>query len=246
MSHSGVLFEGDTKHGHYVIADTIYSGRKARVLYSGNYRAAQSGQATDGKPDLLFDYNQRFMELIEGLKPIRLLIIGGGAFTLPKTVHERFPDTEIDVVELDDGLLPLAQEYFDFQPDEKLRVHHADGREYLDTYKGDPHDLILIDAYTDVTIPSSLQTAEAAAAAKKILTKNGVVAINIIASYVGERSQTLRRQITSLQPEFSHLDLFIASRFQSIWLPQNFVLTAHNTNRDLKPLVRYETLRLPE
>src|SRR6476469_4412698 len=100
MADEGILVEGDTQHGHYVVADTIYSGRPARVLYSGNHQAAQSGVAKDDNPDLLFDYNQRFIELVRGLLPKKILLIGGGALSLPKALLEEFPEVSLDVVEL--------------------------------------------------------------------------------------------------------------------------------------------------
>src|ERR1700752_3186245 len=83
--HKTVRFEGETPYGHYTVVDTTYSNRPARVLYSGReFRTAQSGIALDDQDEMLFDYNQRFLELARGLEPKRALLIGGGAFTLPK------------------------------------------------------------------------------------------------------------------------------------------------------------------
>ena len=119
-----ILFDGDTAFEHYQVIDTIYEGRPARVLYSGRRGTAQSGIATDGKPELLFDYNQRFTELLESIPAKHVLLIGGGAYTLPRAIVQQFPDLQIDVVELDPGLKAIAERFFGLQASDRLRIFH--------------------------------------------------------------------------------------------------------------------------
>ena len=69
MAEAGVLFEGDSAYAHYRIADVSYMGRPARLLYGGTHEAAQSGLALDDRPELLFDYNQRLLELYPNSAP---------------------------------------------------------------------------------------------------------------------------------------------------------------------------------
>jgi spermidine synthase len=238
MDSDIILFEGDTQFGHYKVVDTIYDGRKARVLYSGDYQAAQSGVAQDGQSDLLFDYNQRLMEIISAIEPAHVLLVGGGAFTFPKVLAEDYPDMQIDIVELDAGLLPIAKDYFDFLPSKQVRVHTGDGREYIDTTK-QTYDVIIVDAFHNSMTPRSLQTADAVKSFARCLKPGGVVAVNAIASYYGLRSAALRRQVANLQTQFRTIDIFPASYGQSLWLPQNFVLIAHAGDRDFAPYVRF-------
>lgn len=244
MADDGKLYAGDTELGHYEIVDTIYAGRPARVMYSGDHLAAQSGEAHDDKPDLLFDYNQRFMELVKGLRPKRVLLIGGGAFTFPKALIAADPHIEIDVVELDGGLLPLAKQYFEFVPNEKTHIYTGDGRWFLDN-TAQRYDLILVDAFTHATVPSSLQTLEAAASLRRCLRPNGAMAMNMIAAYQGERSAVLQRLVAALQAHFSDVTIFPASSGFSIWTIQNFVVTAQNNDADLEAWLRYEPMGLP-
>jgi hypothetical protein len=43
------------------------------------------------------------------------------------------------------------------------------------------------------------------------------------------------------------VDVFLASRGYSLWLPQNFILTAQKgTGRPLRGYVRYEPIKPPE
>jgi spermidine synthase len=244
FGNDGLLYEGDTEHGHYRIVDTTYSGRPARVLYSGEYQAAQSGIAHDTRDDLLFDYNQRFMELALGLLPRDVLLIGGGAFTFPKALLEELPDARLDVVELDGGLLKLAKEYFDFKPSAKTGIYTGDGKKFLDQTER-KYDLIIIDAFTHTTIPETLTTLDAARAFGSHLKPRGVVAMNIIATYYGPRSEVLKQEVDELKKVFPNLQVFPASSSISLWTPQNFVLTAQHSDNDLGQYVRYHALELP-
>jgi hypothetical protein len=117
-----VLFDGNTKFDHYQVIDMIYIGRKSRVLFSGQRSAAQSGIPRDGKRTMLFDYNQRFLELVGALMPKNILLIGGGAFTLPVEILKFFPNITVDVVERDPELANLAKEFFGLKPNKNLNI----------------------------------------------------------------------------------------------------------------------------
>ncbi len=245
MSDEAVLVESQGDFGSYKVVDCVYAGRPARVLYSGNHLAAQSGVAHDDRPELLFDYNERFMEIIRGLKPERVLLIGGGAFTLPKALLEEFPDTIIDIVEPERVLLGVARKYFDYEPSENTRIYHEEGRRFLKKSRG-KYDLIIVDAFKNAEVPVSLVTVEAMTELKRHLRSDGVAAMNIIASYHGERSRVLRRAVAAFQRVFDSNLVFPASASVSLWTPQNFVCTASNGHADLEAFVRYQAQEPPE
>jgi len=241
-----VLWEGETGYGHYQVVDTLYDGRPARVLYSGDRQAAQSGVAKDDKPDLLFDYNQRMFELAASLVPGKILLIGGAVATLPKALLVALPDVRIDVVEPDERLTQLAYEYFDLPVDDRLRFFHTDGRDFLRQTAG-RYDLIVVDAFTHTTIPKELKTLEAFQAYYKHLQAKGLLAMNIISGYYGPSARTLRELYAGACQTFDAVDIFLASRGYSLWLPQNFVLAAQKgTDYPLKDYVRYGPVQPPE
>lgn len=243
MSDGGLLFEGDSKFGHYQVADTVYLGRPARVLYSGDHRAAQSALAKDDRPELPFDYNERFLELARSLRPDRMLLIGGGACTLPRAVLKEFPEIAIDIVEPDRLLLDLARKYFDFEPSKHTKLCVDDGRHYLEaTTKS--YDLVFIDAFADTIIPQSLQTEQAVSSLKRCLDPTGTVAMNVIAAGYGERSTILIRLVNAFQTIFNNVQVFPASSSISLWTPQNFILTAQNDTKDLHQYLRYGALSI--
>jgi len=241
-----VVWEGDTAYGHYQVVDTLYDGRPARVLYSGDRQAAQSGIANDAKPDLLFDYNQRFFELVTALAPKTVLLIGGGVGTLPKALLAALPDVRIDMVEPDADLVELAYRYFDLPVDERLAIFTTNGRTFLRGHAS-RYDMIVVDAFTHTTIPRDLKTADAFQAYYNHLRPQGVLAVNVISGYYGPSSHVLQHMYVAALHSFDAVDIFLASRGYSLWLPQNFVLTAQKgANVPLRDYVRHDAVKPPE
>lgn len=241
-----IIWEGDTVYGHYQVADTPYDGRPARVLYSGDGRAAQSGVAKDADPRLLFDYNQRFLELAEGVHPRRVLIIGGGAGTLATALLERMPGVRVDMVEPDSGLTKLAYDFFGLPVDESLRIFHTDGRSFL-RESAERYDLLIIDAFRHTTIPHELQTLEAFQAYAKHLERGGVLAVNVISGYYGPNARVLQYMYMAALHAFAAVDIFLAGKGYSLWLPQNFVLTGQKADGlRLADYTRGELIQPPE
>jgi spermidine synthase len=196
----------------------------------------------DGKPELLFDYNQRFLELLHALKPSSVLLIGGGAFTLPVAIAETMPHIDIDVVEPDALLYDLAQRYFGLQPSPRLQVWFEDGRSYLNRCKKS-YDLILIDAFSHTDIPKNLITVEALQRLYQLLADGGVTAINIIAAYTGYRSTILRQVLSVYGTTFAQeIALYPAGRMVSEWQSENFVLVARKQQALPKLPLRYPPL----
>jgi spermidine synthase len=239
-----VIFEGDTKFGHYQVIDMEYTGRTARILFSGRRAAAQSGIPKDGSPTMLFDYNQRFLELIKSLKPKSILLIGGGGFTLPMEILKNLPNVEIDVVEQDPELEKIARRFFDLKDDKRLKIIIGEGRKYLNSSQK-TYDLILIDAFMHNVIPRSLATVNFIEILQRHLLKSGVVASNIISAYHGLHDNIIKQQYATYKSAFKHVDVFPADTILSYWISQNFLLVA--TNKLIRPKynLRFEGLKPP-
>jgi spermidine synthase len=227
-----VLFEGNTKFEHYQVIDMLYIGRKSRVLFSGHRSAAQSAIPRDGNHTMLFDYNQRFLELVGSLKPKKILLIGGGAFTLPIEILKYFPGIIVDVVERDPDLLKLAERFFGLKPNKNLHIFFDDGREYLDkTTK--TYDLVLIDAFEHTIIPHALSTNGFVELLRTRLSKKGVVASNVISAYHGLNNSVAKNHYATYKSVFKHVDVFPADKSLSLWISQNFLVIA--TDKLIKP-----------
>jgi spermidine synthase len=245
LSADKILYEGDSKFDHYQVIDMVYVGRQARVLFSGQRAAAQSGIPKDGNNAMLFDYNQRFLELTLYLKPESILLIGGGAFTLPAEILKFLPKVKIDVVERDPNLKKISERFFDLKPHKNLNIIFGDGRKYLES-TNKSYDLILIDAFVHSTIPVSLSTIEFANLTKLRISKKGVVAVNVISTYQGLQPSILRQHYATYSSVFRHVDVYPADKTLSLWISQNFLQISTDRRINPKYKLRFEKLKAPQ
>ncbi len=111
----------------------------------------------------------------------RILMIGMGAGSISTYLGRAMPDTQIDVVELDPGVIAAGEKYFGLRQTDKVRFIDSDGRVYLNRHK-DQYDLILLDAFRELGIPFHMLTKEFYALVKDHLAPGGAVASNVAAN----------------------------------------------------------------
>lgn len=245
--HKQIIYKGKSEFGQYKIVDQIYNDRQARVLF-GDDKTPQSGMALDNDPTLLFNYNQRFLEIIESIKPKSVLIIGGGAFTLPKAIIERFDNSIVDVVEIDPLLPKLANQFFGLPINDRLGIYTIDGRYYVENCKKS-YDVIIIDAFSGFAIPYSLMTSEAIFAYKNILNNRGIIAVNFIAQYHVFKTTLTHNLVSTFKTQFSNVQIYPASHDVEKREEQNLLLVASDeadTNLDYLQSAPVDLLIAPE
>ncbi|KAI9075741.1 hypothetical protein K1719_042227 [Acacia pycnantha] len=64
-------------------------------------------------------------------KMVKAVIVGLGAGLLPMFLHRCIPFMHIEAVELDPVIVDIARGYFNFAEDERLKVHVADGIQFV-------------------------------------------------------------------------------------------------------------------
>lgn len=218
-----VLFEGASDFGTYRIVETIYEGRPARVLFSDD-NAPQSGVALDDEPDLLFDYNQRLLEIALSIRPKTVLVIGGGMLTLPLALSQHFSDITIDVVEIDELLPQLARRYFGVD-DPRIRVTVQDGRQYMQQCASQ-YDLIIIDAFSGLNVAQPLLQEDIVQHYARSLRPAGVVAVNFISKYYTRRPSLAHELQATFLDQYKSVELYPADCDYSKHAEQNIVLCA--------------------
>lgn len=108
--------------------------------------------------------------------PGNILVLGLGTGTFAKYCSEYFPGVSIEGVEIDEKIARLAGEYFDMPDTVDVSVY--DGRSYL-TASDKKYDVIMVDAYQDITIPFQMSSVEFFTEVEKHLTDNGVMVVNM-------------------------------------------------------------------
>jgi spermidine synthase len=147
----------------------------------------------------------------------RLLVIGGGGYTLPCWVEAFEPTVHVDVVEIDPGVTQVAKQHLNLSADTKIVSYHCDGRQFIQeqAVKGS-YPLIIQDAVNDFSVPFHILTKEYNDAIKSCMTPDGVYLLTVIDDY--EEGLLLRAAVRTMQKTFKHVQLAVGS---DIWtLPE--------------------------
>lgn len=107
---------------------------------------------------------------------LKILVLGNGTGTYAAQCAKYFPNAELTGVEIDQKITDLAKEYFDLP--ERQTVYTYDGRAFLQTVK-ETYDVILVDAYQDITIPFQMSSVEFFTLVRDHLTENGILVVNM-------------------------------------------------------------------
>lgn len=220
---NAAVHEIDTPSAHYQIIEATYKGDQVRLLASGP-NAAQSGIYTEGKAGLVFPYTKQIVSIVkEAPRKDKILVLGGGTFTIPDYLGKTHPNSQIDVVEIDPKLLDISKDHFEYKPTNNIHHIFGDARAYLNTAKS-TYDIIIVDVYGDASIPFSLTTTEYVQSVKKRLTSDGIVIANIITSPAPECLPLLGSIHRSYGSVFPHSRAF-TMRDWNIQQRQNLIVT---------------------
>jgi spermidine synthase len=141
----------------------------------------QSCRFLDNYDKLVFPYAKMLLSsLLVQDNPQRILILGLGGGTLVHTYSTLFPDAEIIIVEIDEAVVRVAKDYFDFAETDKIKVATEDGRVYVKRagIRNEQFDLVILDAFNGEYIPEHLMTAEFLAEVRSLLPADGMVVAN--------------------------------------------------------------------
>jgi len=129
----------------------------------------------------VFKYTRTMAELaLIAPKNSSILMLGGGALTIPAYLADKLPDSQIDVVEIDPRLETISKDHFNYYDRPNVRFIGADARSFL-RQNDHKYDVILVDVYTDLSIPFSLATVEYARSLNDSLGDGGIAVANIAA-----------------------------------------------------------------
>jgi len=136
------------------------------------------------------------------------LILGGGGGSITKDFLERFPEGDLDVVEIDPKVTQLAREYFNLKDSSRFRVFDEDGRVFINR-TNNKYDAIYIDVFKSFySLPYQLTTLEAVQEMYRLLNDNGVVLVNILSAIEGDKGKFLRAEYLTYKQIFPQVLLF--------------------------------------
>lgn len=105
-----------------------------------------------------------------------VMILGMGSGTYASYCVRYYPGVSVQGAEIDRKIADIATEYFGL-PD-SVEVAVEDGRAYL-TASQEQFDVIMVDAYQDITIPFQLSSVEFFTQVQRHLKPGGVMVVNL-------------------------------------------------------------------
>ncbi|KAM5294315.1 eEF1A lysine and N-terminal methyltransferase isoform 2-T3 [Glossophaga mutica] len=154
-----------------------------------HHKAMVAGLALLRSPELLLE------------TPLAVLVVGLGGGSLPLFVHDHFPKACVEAVEIDPSMLEVATRWFGFSQSDRMKVHIADGLDYITSLaegEGRPcYDVVMFDVDSkDPTLgmscpPPAFVDQPFLQRVKRILTPEGVFILNLVCRDLGLKDSVL-------------------------------------------------------
>ena len=169
-------YEGESVYNYLQVEETD----REVVLSTNVLFGVQSILRKDGElTGMYYDYALAaplMAGAVTAEKPLSLLVLGMGTGTYASQCARYFPGMEIEGVEIDGKITALAREFFALP--ESVPVSTYDGRAFL-AASDRRYDLILVDAYQDITIPFQMSSLEFFTLVREHLNEGGVLVMNL-------------------------------------------------------------------
>jgi spermidine synthase len=179
----------------------------------------------DDPSHLEFRYMRLFADVTETLPagPVEVLHLGGAGFTYPRYVEAVRPGSRNLVLEIDGDLVDLTRDQLGLELTDDLQVVVGDARLTTARLEADRFDLVVGDAFSGLTIPWHLTTAQYVAELDRVLQPDGLVVANLID---GGDADFARAELATYATRFDHVTLIVPSGGIDGDLPRNLILIA--------------------
>ncbi|MDD6056987.1 MAG: fused MFS/spermidine synthase [Clostridiales bacterium] len=208
-----LVYEGESIYNYLQVKETEDS-----VILSTNvlFGVQSIMRNDDSLTGMYYDYALAAPMMAGSLEKeeTKVLILGMGTGTYATQCLKYFEGMRIEGVEIDQKITDLAERYFKLP--KEVTVTTYDGRAYLQVNK-EKYDVIMVDAYQDITIPFQMSTVEFFTMVKEHLAEDGVMVVNM--NMHSDEEGTINRYLSDT----------IASVFSNVYT----VDVKYSTNREL-------------
>ena len=220
---SGLTYEGESVYNYLQVKETPNSViLSTNVLFGVQSVLVKEGALTG----MYYDYAMAapYMcgvgDKAENGEDVDVLILGMGSGTYATQLSRYFDNVNVTGVEIDDKITDLAHKYFEL-PD-TTSVTTYDGRAYLAAVS-DQYDVIMVDAYQDITIPFQMSSVEFFSLVKEHLAPGGVMVVNM--NMYSDETQSGSQQAT--------INTYLADTISSVFKNVVVVDVPGATNKEL-------------
>jgi spermidine synthase len=233
ITSKDVVYSKDGVYEKITIYDGKIAGRPARFFQQDRSSSGAMFLDSNDPKDLVYNYT-KYYSLYKVFNPEikNALVIGGGAYSIPKALLADLPAATVDVSEIEPSLYGLAKKYFGVNGDSRLHTYTDDGRRLLhDSNKN--YDLIFSDVYFSLfSIPAHFTTEEFFKIAKSKLNKNGIFIANMIGDLSRQQPSFIMSEIKTFQTVFPNSYFFAVESPESAQ-SQNIIFVGYNSDKHI-------------
>ena len=229
-TNNNIIYSKDGVYEKIVIEDKEWKGHPTRFLYQD--KSWSSAMFLDSE-EMVFDYTKYYkLYTLFSKKPENILVIGGGAYSIPKALLNELAETNVFVSEIGPEYFELAKKYFNLQDNKRLNSTTEDGRRLL-TSNQQKYEAIINDAYYSIfSIPSHLTTKEFFFLAKSRLMENGAFIGNFAGSLDQQQPSFIMSEIRTFKEVFPN-SYFFAVQSPDYSTPQNIIFLGINGDKKI-------------
>jgi len=227
-----IVYRSDGVYQQITIYEGSYLGRPARFLLLDRSESGAMFLDSTDPSDLVYDYT-KYYSLYKVFTPRvqNALVLGGGAYSIPKALLHELPDAVVDVAEIEPSFLDLAKRYFGAADSPRLRNYVEDGRRFLQD-SDTQYDLIFGDVYYSYfSVPPQFTTREFFALARSRLRSEGVFIANMIGDLSRREPSLIMTEIKTFQSVFPNSYFFAVESAERTDQLQNITLVGYNSDR---------------
>lgn len=232
-----ISYQFDSAYQEIVVREISYKNKPALFFMTNGAFSSAIDPETMESP---FEYIIQTIELTEKIRPRKVLVIGTAWFTFPYQIAQ-FPYVEqIDAVDIDPRVKPIAEEHFlKTELPEKITFYPQSARFFLyqALQQKKKYDLIFVDAYNGKSLPDELTTKEFFTDLRKLSSNNQIV-FNFILDRKLE-SDLAQRLLATAHTVFPSLYYRYATSEPSVLA--NVLVS---TTRNLSTFATYQPIRL--
>ena len=217
LKKRGVTVIPRTKFGVALVFDTTdEDATPVRLLNVGGTFQSAAYLEEGLWDELVCMYHRNMVPELKRLpRGARVLVIGGGGYTLPCYILRHSRQLRVDVIEIDPAITKIAREWFFLERlegefgeagDGRLRLICADGWEWLRGH-ADRYDAIVNDAFSGKRPLGPIATDEGARVVRGHLAEGGVYLANVRSALEGKKAGNLREARAAFEAEFSRVEV---------------------------------------
>ncbi|HZK66520.1 MAG TPA: fused MFS/spermidine synthase [Chloroflexota bacterium] len=183
-----------------------------------------------------YSYEKVYADITEYLSLTRpamnAVFIGGGGYTFPRYMEHVYPTSNLEVIEIDPDVTRVNYEELGLSRDTRIVTHNMDGRLFFTSTNAPKgkYDLILGDAFNDLSVPYHLTTLEFSQKVRDSMKPDGFFLINIIDN--PKRGAFLRPYVNTLKRVFPHVTVAALGRGWEAQAQNTLVIVASNAPLD--------------